>query len=75
MGNTRGTSKHHDQDDQQGDQFPTFKEALRRAARDDRFADAHVRRIDLRFGADGSGVYRVWEGRSEDWSAGECPGP
>lgn len=59
--------------DPDADKFPTFKEVASRLADDDRFADLRVRHLDIRFGANGDGFYRVWEGRNEDWQAGVLP--
>lgn len=55
------------------DRFPTFSKALSRAAADHSHGSTPVRRIDIRFGAAGDGVYRVWYGRDEEWTAGVIP--
>lgn len=57
------------------DRFPTLNEVASRLADDKSFADLRVRRLDIRFGANGDGFYRVWETRDDDFLAGALPAP
>lgn len=69
------TAKSQSASNEDGNKYPTFKEAMSRAARDGSFAEERVRRVDIRFGAAGDGVYRVWIGGDDEWLAGVLPGP
>lgn len=55
--------------------FPTFADAMRRAAQDQRYGGDRIRRVDIRFGADGNAVYRVWFPGEEDYGAGAISAP
>src|SRR3569623_2511472 len=57
------------------DRFPTLSEGLQRLLDSSSAGDEQIRRIDIRFGAGGDGVYRYWVGRDEEWGAGQIPGP
>jgi hypothetical protein len=57
------------------DRFPTMEEGLRDVLDSLTEGDLHVRRIDIRFDASGSGVYRYWPGREEEPSVGATSHP
>ena len=55
------------------DNYPTLTEALLRMDRDTKAHNERVRRLDLRFGANGEGFYRLWVERDEEHSVGHLP--
>lgn len=57
------------------DQYPTLKDGLTRLLRNTTHGEELVRRIDIRFGANGDAYYRIWVGREEDNGAGFVAAP
>lgn len=68
-----GTSKSRDRApgsdasiDTDADRYPDAKTALSRISNDLDFPSSGVERIEIRFLANGEGVYRIWEPRAEE---------
>lgn len=59
--------------DTDADRFPTATSGLRRLIQEGSLPDGPVERLEVRWLANGEGVYRVWPARAEEPEGGYVP--